>query len=375
MTREASITYEQVAAAAEKLKAEGTKPTNRAVQQLVGGSMATVLKFMQQWKGDQTRQSHMIDDTVDPDVAKSIHNMLARRIQEATADTTSRLAELQTDTAAVIEESERQAAELERSGVELAAAHELCSNLTGRVGQQEIDIDKLNSELVSERLAAEHARTELAKAELRIEAAAKVEVDLAAVREQLEQERQRAIKAEKGAAVLDAQLTNARDQLTQSEARQTALSAHVDTLGMEVKKLNEDLHSADHRTQAAQESAAVLEAQLTNTRDQLAQSEARHTTLFAHAEALSKDVKKLSGDYHSADLRSQAAQARLESAARELDDLKERITVANRDARNANEQAAELRGELEAVRGELESARKELKSRPPKAGPKKAEPN
>lgn len=95
MPRDATITQEQVNAAADAIQASGQKPTTRNVREALGsGSMATVLKFLQVWQGSQVRQSRAIDDTLDPEVARVINNMLARRIQESTAEVNTRLAEL-----------------------------------------------------------------------------------------------------------------------------------------------------------------------------------------------------------------------------------------------------------------------------------------
>ena len=58
MGREASITYEQVAAAADALRSESKKPTSRAVRERLGnqGSMGTITKAIQRWRGEQERE-------------------------------------------------------------------------------------------------------------------------------------------------------------------------------------------------------------------------------------------------------------------------------------------------------------------------------
>ena len=101
------------AAAADNIKAQGGKPTARSVRDALGtGSMATVLKFLQEWKGGQVRQCQAIDDTLDPSIARAISNQIAGKVQEATADATARLADLQAETDGVIVENELDRAEL-----------------------------------------------------------------------------------------------------------------------------------------------------------------------------------------------------------------------------------------------------------------------
>ena len=57
MPREASITYEQVAAIADSIKASGGKPNPRQVRERHGsGSLGTIHKLFQQWEAGQARQ-------------------------------------------------------------------------------------------------------------------------------------------------------------------------------------------------------------------------------------------------------------------------------------------------------------------------------
>jgi hypothetical protein len=49
--REATITYQQVAAAAEALQAEGIHPSARSIRERLGsGSMGTIQRFLNEWK-------------------------------------------------------------------------------------------------------------------------------------------------------------------------------------------------------------------------------------------------------------------------------------------------------------------------------------
>lgn len=112
MTREATITQEKINAVADALQAAGQKPTTRAVHDAIGsGSMATIVKLMQNWKSGQLRAGTTMEEAIDSDVARAIGNLLARRIAEAIADAQAKCADLQHDLAAVIAENERQAAE------------------------------------------------------------------------------------------------------------------------------------------------------------------------------------------------------------------------------------------------------------------------
>ena len=109
MARETTITIEQVSAVALKLQAQGVKPTSRAVLAEIGyGSMGTILKLLQQWQDNPANQSHIVDSTLDPSIVKAINNMTATKLQEATAEITIKLADMQIETDNLILENEHQ---------------------------------------------------------------------------------------------------------------------------------------------------------------------------------------------------------------------------------------------------------------------------
>lgn len=206
MARESTITFEQVAAAADSIKSQGGKPTARSVRDVLGtGSMATVLKFLQEWKGGQIRQSQAIDDTLDPSIARAISNQIAGKVQEATADTTARLADLQSEVDAVIQENENLIADRSSIHHELLALQEQYASLTGRAQQLEADSARRAAELATARMAAEAARVALAKSELRLEAVPRIEAELLSVRAELVAERIKSAEQHEAAAVAVAQ--------------------------------------------------------------------------------------------------------------------------------------------------------------------------
>mgnify|MGYP003385321165 CR=1 FL=1 len=287
MAREPSITFEQVAAAADNIKAQSQKPTARNVREALGaGSMATVLKFLQQWQGGQVRQSQAIDDTLDVSIVRAISNQIATKVQEATADTTAQLADLQSETDTLITENERQAAELENKAVELAALQEQHSALAGRTEQLEDENERQAAALLAERQASEGARVELAKAELRLEAVPRIEAEIEKVRLELDEERKKSSSLHEAAAVANAKLES-----------ETSLRLSLQEQLLKVTKSAEE--NADRAIKATE--------QLSNEK-----------------------------------VLSQTLQARTEALSREL-------ATANELAKKAGELAAELKGQLAAT--------------------------
>lgn len=165
MAREPTITFEQVAAAAASIEAAGGKATSRAVREALGsGSMATVLKFLQQRSAGLVRTSQVIDEAIDPTIARAINAHVASKVQDATSAATAALAELQAETTILIAEGEHQAAELASVASDLAAAKEQISTYAGKFEQVSSDFERVLREHAAERdmlraeLAAERER-------------------------------------------------------------------------------------------------------------------------------------------------------------------------------------------------------------------------
>lgn len=302
MARESTITFEQVAAAADNIKAQGGKASARAVREVLGsGSMATVLKLLQQWQGGQVRQSAVIDDTLDISVVRAISNQIATRVQEATADTTARLADLQAEADAIIVENERQAVELDVQSSEIVMLHGQYAELAGRAQQLESESARTVAELAAERRSTESARVELAKAELRLEAVPKIEAEVEKVR---------------------AELLQARAQAA-------------------------ELH----------EEAAVAVAKLESEVIQRKNVEAQLIEAVRRGDEVSKRIEVTADALGNERMLLQACQAKFESAIRELGIANEAVNQARLETRQATDTTAELRGQLSL----LKSARNDTK--------------
>ncbi|AOY97451.1 hypothetical protein BKK79_36500 (plasmid) [Cupriavidus sp. USMAA2-4] len=207
MAREASITQEQVNAAAEALRAAGAKPTVRAVRERLGnvGSQATVMRMLDGWKRQQV-QVVEAPVTLPAAFQVALADYVGQAVAEGKAALASDLAEQQQISADLALESERLGATIERLEQDLDVAVREREAVAGRAEQLEVDLGLARGEVEQERLAAEIARTELAKTQLRLEAMPRLEADLHAVREALELERAARVAAEQGAAVASARL-------------------------------------------------------------------------------------------------------------------------------------------------------------------------
>jgi colicin import membrane protein len=186
MGRESSIDFEAVALAANKIKADGGKPTTRTVRELLNhGSMATISKFLRMWKSGQINHNQIGDEILDPSITSAISSYVAIKLQEAATNYLAQVTELESDSDMLIVECERYAEELADKTYQLSELGVQHTTLIGRVQQLESDATRTAAELSSERQSAEAARIALAKAELRLEALPRMETELEKLRADL----------------------------------------------------------------------------------------------------------------------------------------------------------------------------------------------
>lgn len=206
MAREASITQEQVNAAADFIRSAGGKPTARAVREQLGtGSMATVLKLLQVWHGGQVQPAAQAV-TLPPTLTRALLDFMAQEVAAAKAGLEMELAEAQKTQVDLIAENERQALTIEAQAESLDLGAEEKAAMAGKLGQMESELAAARDEALRERQAAEAARMELATAEVRLEVLPRLEAELDFLREALSTEREGRVKAEQEAAVASARL-------------------------------------------------------------------------------------------------------------------------------------------------------------------------
>lgn len=292
MARESTISQDQVNAIANAMRAEGNKPTARAIRDQLGtGSMATILKHFQIWQSSQVKAAET-PVTLPPGLQRALVDFVAQEIAAAKADLHADLVAVQQANGDLIAESERQSVTIEQQGGDIEVLSAEKAELSGRLSQMDNDLNIARNEAAAERLAAENARTELAKAQLRLETMPRLEADIDRLRADLEKERTVRIEAEQAAAVFAAKL-----------------EAEVKARNLADVALNDAMKRSE---EAAQRAVATIEA-------------------------LGNERVALKG-----------AQARLDALARELEDAKKEVKESRASAKEAGETAAALRGQLEA---------------------------
>ncbi|MNS54387.1 Chromosome partition protein Smc [compost metagenome] len=294
MAREATITQEQVNAAADALRADGVKPTVRALRERLGsGSTTTVMRLLAVWQGGQVKQAEA-PLTLPAALQRALVDYVGQAVAEGKAALASDLAELQQINADLAAESERQVATIEMLEADLEASRRERDALTGRGLQLEADLALARGEAEQERVAAETTRTELAKAQLRLEAMPRLEEELAALRGALDQERAGRAAAEQAAAVARATQEGEARALAKAEKDLATAQAELERRQAHIYDLSDGLHRQQGATYEANVKLAHADEQLRRAQGELEALRAKLASL-APAEAPAVPTEKPAG--------------------------------------------------------------------------------
>ena len=276
MAREATISQEEVNAVADQIRGTGARPTARSVREALGaGSMATVLRLLQNWQARQVRAPDT--PTVLPlALQKSLVDFLGQEVAAAKVSLESDLVIAQQSNSDLIAESERQSSTIADQVESIEELHAVNAELTGRLSQMTTDLNTARTEAETQRQAAEAARTEKAKLELRLEGVPRLESEIERLRTALEAERTARVTANQAAAVASAKLEKTEIQVDDLKARLTRAEAdardaaqdsgqmrhQVQTLQASLDVAVRDSAQAKEATRRAEEGAAGLRGQL-----------------------------------------------------------------------------------------------------------------
>lgn len=277
MPREATITYDQVVRYAEAIKAEGGKPTPRQIRDRHGsGSFGTIHKLFQQWESTQALAIEAAL-SLPPSVQRAILEFVRHELSVGRADLEERLCQATTSAEDLATENERQAALIDEQLVTIESLRGEKAALAGRLAEIETAIGTHREDAVRERLAAEAARTEVAKLMLRLEGLPRLEAELAELRKEyqlIDRSRQEIEKelAVSGAAYQSLQLSKSeavaslQGRLAEAQEELRAVSVQLQAAQTERFKAAAELVSA-HATRAEEglrvaERIGVLEGSL-----------------------------------------------------------------------------------------------------------------
>ncbi|WP_312549882.1 DNA-binding protein [Massilia sp.] len=255
MGRKAALSYEQVKAVVNALRAEGAKPTIDKVWGALdrAGSKGTIHKLVKQYMAElegaqQTPESLRLLPHDIQQVILAFADQAASTAREKIAD---ELVECRQEGDNLASDNERLSAEVDALRVQLAQAASERAAAEGRAVQLENELAAARTHANDERAAAERARTALARAELQLESISHLEDALRGMRTELEGQREARIEAERTVAV---QVAQRKDQEERMRDLKSELSA-VREACLQREGRNADLSQAFERERQAREVA------------------------------------------------------------------------------------------------------------------------
>lgn len=386
MARE-GITYEQVAAQADKLVADGQQPTIRAIREALGtGSPNTVHKHLSVWRAARPQAQAQAPD-LPGELVLSIAQEIERAAARARSEIEGRLVDAQAEANDLAAAGDALEGELAERVAEVATLTTDRDQAQATALERAAEIQRLVEAVDRERRSAEEARVELATARLKIEGQAEKVAELGAEIQGLRRELGKAQEVAQASAV-DASRLQA--ELVAERAARAELASDRDSLKEDLREsgnrlLQVQMEAAGERKAAAEALAVVkdeakgLAAQVaaltSDLKTAVGQGEKATARIFeldaelvaertAHREGLAKLRQKLGEAEKELATSTAKAEALAESKASALADL-----ATNRERVKALEEAAdaergrhraELVAERTSCREELVRLRQEL---------------
>lgn len=264
MGRRALITYEQVKAVIDALRADGAKPTIDRIWEALhkAGSKGTVHKLAKQYFAELegTEKAPESLRLLPPDVQQVIlafADDAAATMREKIAE---ELLESKREAANLADDNERLTAELDDLRTQLAQAVSDKAAAHGRAEQLANELVAAREQIGTERAASERARTALATAELRLEAIGPLEEELRQARTERDAQREARTDAERAVAVLSSQQKEHEERAQELKSSLANMRDACASLEAKNRELAEALTAERQARAVAERDLAVSEA-------------------------------------------------------------------------------------------------------------------
>lgn len=268
MARE-GISYNEVAAAADKLVGEGKSATIKAVRELLGtGSPNTIHRHLATWREAQPAQQSAAYE-LPADLVNAFGKELARGAAAAKAHVEGELVNAQAEAADLAAAGERLEVERDELAEQLAQVTSERDGFQATALERAGEIERLAVDLKRESESGEAARVEVAKSQLKAEANAErlteQSAEIERLRAALETAQRGRQEAEKNEAVLTAKLAAAETRATTAEIREKAAleqaakaQTQADQRSKELQQALADGQKAQAQLDSAQEALGEL---------------------------------------------------------------------------------------------------------------------
>lgn len=291
------VSYQEVAAAADKLLGQGIEPSTRSVRDLLGtGSMNTLQKHMLAWRSSRPVQQSTAYE-LPAELVNAFGKELARGAAMARSSIEADLAQAQGELGELVtigEALENQVEQLTEANLGLTTERD---QAIATAAERLNEINRLDIDLKREQQAGEAARLEVATANLR---------------------------------------ASANDAL-------------LNERGEEIARMRKALEDANQRLNAADREGAVLKAKLDAADARATAAEKREQAGEEKISKLQEQLEQAGGQLSQARLDKQAADGRYERAAGERDAALKAAELAQGDATELKKQVTELHNKVESL--------------------------
>lgn len=285
------ITYEQVAQQADLMAANGQQPTIKALREALGGtgSPNTIHRHLTTRTAARPVKTAQIVE-LPQSLTLAISEAIRKAASQARSEIEGALVQAHAEAADLATAGEAIEAERDALAEQVATLSSERDKLAGKAAQQAADLVEYGERVEREQNAAEAARVELARVQLRGEA--------------------------------------------QAEA--------VKNQALEIERLRAALESVTAARVSADQQAAVLVARLEGMTERATKAEAR-------IELNEKYAQQFTQELNSYRVQVQAQQGALDTAVRDIAQANDSAGKARAEAKRSGEEAAELRGQLVAL--------------------------
>lgn len=291
------VTFEQVSAAADALAGEGKTPSITAVREKLGtGSPNTIHAHLKTW-----REAHPVARAEAVELPADLRNAIAHEMQKAASAARAEVQEL-------LVQAQAEAAELARAGEELEVERDQLAEqvlvltterdmLLGKSHEQATALMEAAQRIEREQQAAEAARIELAKAQLKIDQAnaneARYSAEISELKTALKSAEKEAVEAAKAGAVSVAKLDSANAALKDMQARAERAEAATEAITKQAQAQATEARAALEKVKKELDALrSTHAAELKKANDQAAQNAERAARAEGKLAAMEEAVQK-----------------------------------------------------------------------------------
>jgi chromosome segregation ATPase len=251
MARTSNITFGQVAAIADAMKAAGNRPTARAVRERIGsGSMGTIHNLLKQWSGKEQADEEGDAAELPSHIQSALMDFIGTEIATACEPLNEELQAAKEAADAIAEDNERLNSAWEMQDLDLSRCRE---ERAAAMAQLNLTRDELmKARMIRDDLQSQvmQLQRDLDRANRQTEMLANMQPDLVQAQNALASSEADRIKSEKDAAVLLAQLVaetkhsaDLAERLNAAEKRNASQEAELKTAQATAQRATAELGS------------------------------------------------------------------------------------------------------------------------------------